>query len=183
MLTTKQKNKWICVILAVILTFGAVGCAFVSLNEKEKETDEPNEPAVETTESEGQGDIDDNDENVVLNTDTHQIIKTAEGYAVYEKTGDTVSSEALGSFLDFRELRYFDKDDVIQTNYLLVEKTENRKYRLASLSESGIEPYEREHTAYSIHGDFVILDQFVVYDGDLQHIGLAHGEVSSVTSS
>ncbi len=182
MLTTKQKNKWICVILAVVLALCAVGCAFVSLNEKEMETDEPNESAVETTESEVQGEIDEKDENVVLNIDSHQIVKTSKGYAVYEKTGDTVSSEALGCFLDFRELRYFDKDDVIQTNYLLVEKTENGQYRFASLSDSGIEPYERAYTAYSFHGDFVLLDHFVVHDGNLQHIGLAHGEISSVTS-
>ena len=39
MLTTRQKNRWICLVLAVVLALSAVGCAFVSLNEKTDEVD------------------------------------------------------------------------------------------------------------------------------------------------
>lgn len=37
MLTKKQKNRWICLIFAILLTVSAVGCSFASLEEKEKD--------------------------------------------------------------------------------------------------------------------------------------------------
>lgn len=67
MLTRKQKNRWISLILAIVLAVSAVGCSFVSLNEKPGE--------------------DSSNEKIGIVTENLADFLTEEQIALYEKAG------------------------------------------------------------------------------------------------
>ncbi len=78
-------------------------------------------------------------------------------------------------------MQYFDGEDRIETNYLLVEKTQYAQYRFWALAEQKPQPLDGTYQSYSFYGDYILSDGHL-YDGNLGYVGLAYGKVESVTS-
>jgi len=163
-----RKNTNVMSILCVFLVFLLSGCGIIN-NERENE----NGPV--TIES----DTVDNKlpSEVLLTTNKYYIVNTPTGYSVYSTDGNTL----IGLYTDYCALQYFNDESDIKTNHILVEKTENDKFRFLYLNEEGLIPYNHEYKSYAFYSDYLIADG-ILHDGNLIPIGFAYGDVTSVSS-
>ncbi len=117
---------------------------------------------------------------VIAETDTYTLTKASNGYAVYK----TADKSLIDVYEDCERLAYFGADGDIRNSYVLVNMTDNtalvNRFKFARLNDEN-ELYlgDTAYSNYSFHGDYVIIDG-VVYDGNLELIGIAYGDVASV---
>ena len=99
MLTTKQKNRFICIVLAVVLSLSAVGCSFASFYENETTDTEPETitpPAdTEAFEPDDETEPDTETENTDGDEIESYIAASGDGYVYTQPEGKlTISSDA-----------------------------------------------------------------------------------------
>ncbi len=89
-----------------------------------------------------------------------------------------VSPYGEDDYANCRTMRYFGQDGTVKTGYILISADR----MITALSEEGVKTYyDRPYTKYTFYGDYLVMDGWL-YDGNLNRIGMAHGEVASVTS-
>lgn len=155
-------------ILCIFLVFLLSGCGIIN-NERENE----NGPVII------ESDTVDNKlpSEVLLTTNKYYIVNAPTGYSVYSTDGNTL----IGLYTDYCALQYFNDESDIKTNHILVEKTENDKFRFLYLNEEGLILYNHEYKSYAFYSDYLIADG-ILHDGNLIPIGFAYGDVTSVSS-
>ncbi len=135
--------------------------------ETQEET-KPPEPIMESTPKEP-----------VLVLGDYKIVKSTGGYELW--CGETLENE----YFDFRSCQYVDKDGMLQTNYILVQKRNRGTYFLLSLTENGIQRSKElrdDYDSVEFYGDYLVVDNHTLYDGNFQAVGFLYGgQVTSAT--
>ena len=166
-----RKKTYYISLLFILLVFLLTGCGTIV----EKSENLSNSEAIEVDTA----DTVDNKlpSEVLLTTNKYYIVNTPTGYSVYSTDGNTL----IGLYTDYCALQYFNDESDIKTNHILVEKTENDKFRFLYLNEEGLIPYNHEYKSYAFYSDYLIADG-ILHDGNLIPIGFAYGDVTSVSS-
>ncbi len=135
--------------------------------ETQEET-KPPEPIMESTPKEP-----------ILVLGDYKIVKSTGGYELW--CGEKRENE----YFDFRSCQYVDKDGMLQTNYILVQKRNRGTYFLLSLTENGIQRSKElrdDYDSVEFYGDYLVVDNHTLYDGNFQAVGFLYGgQVTSAT--
>ncbi len=104
MLSKKQKNSLICIVLTIILALSAVGCSFTSFNEKETTSTEPETIPPSTDTEAPETDTETEPDTETENTDGEEIesyvAASGDGYVFAQPGGKlTISSDAGFEFV------------------------------------------------------------------------------------
>ena len=154
----------LCIIFAVLF----VGCSTESA---------PVENTVDNHDIPYQNDSKINNADEVLEVYSTQRIKVLKGNDLYVLRLSE-NDLADGKYVDYRELKYYDENDEIKINHFIIEEITGGMYRFNLISDDTVTKF-RDFHQYSVYGDFVIADS-IVYDGNLNQIGLPYGGSGSV---
>ncbi len=119
--------------------------------------------------------------DIITESGEYTLTEASNGYAVYK----TADKSLIDVYEDCEKLGYIDAKGNIRYSYVLVNVTDTssivNRFKFARLNdENGLFIGDAVYSDYSFHGDYVMVDG-VIYDGNMDEIGIAYGDVVSVT--